>query len=378
MKKHHLTLFTALLAAAALTLSACTSSTPTDQASASAPSTSMAENASTAASDPAAGENTLSGTGQVTVYSAYDESYCDLIFGEFTKDTGIQVKYVRLSGGEIYARIQTEAGNPQASCWFGSTAETMQVAGEEGLLESYVSPNLGNLITDAWVDSNHYWTPHCLGVIGILSNNPWLEQHQMEAPSTWEELLDPVYKDEIIVSHPATSGLAYTWLNTIVNTYGEEKGFQYLTEFNSQVLQYSKSGTAPSRMITLGEAAAGVVHSHEALQAMQNGYDVSFRYTPQAGAEIVGMAVIKGAPEQETENAKKLIDWALTTTAQEFWSKNCYRLPAVNGVELADEWNELGYNSDNLLLMDISWNAENRERLINRFETEIRGQENLA
>ncbi len=46
----------------------------------------------------------------LTVYTALPESELHTYFSEFEKDTGIKIQYVRLSAGELLARIRAEKG----------------------------------------------------------------------------------------------------------------------------------------------------------------------------------------------------------------------------------------------------------------------------
>jgi iron(III) transport system substrate-binding protein len=58
--------------------------------------------------------------GQVLhMYTALDTAESQLYIPEFEKDTGIKVQWVRLSSGEVLARLRAEAKNPQVSIWYG-------------------------------------------------------------------------------------------------------------------------------------------------------------------------------------------------------------------------------------------------------------------
>lgn len=319
------------------------------------------------------------GSDQVTVYTALGEEDARSLLAEFETETGIKVKMVRLSSGELYARVQAESKNPQASCWYGTSADILSLAASEGYLEQYTSSNV-DVIPEYLRDPEGYWTPFCYSVVGMLSNNAWLKEHNMEAPASWEEMLDPVFKEQIVMAHPATSGMAFAWLNTIVERFGEDEGFEYMKKLNDNVFQYTKAGGAPPQMVGLGEAAEAFVFSHNAFQTIENGYDVTFTVPEKTGYEITAISLIKGGPEEERENAQKLIDWSLSRNAQQYWVNEFYRLPIISDVDIPKIiTDELGDLSDlNLLEMDLGWSAQNRDRILNKFEEEIRGQENLS
>lgn len=49
---------------------------------------------------------------EVVVYMGVVEQSAKVIAEEFEKDTGIKVKFVRMSGGETLSRIRAEKNNP--------------------------------------------------------------------------------------------------------------------------------------------------------------------------------------------------------------------------------------------------------------------------
>ena len=60
----------------------------------------------------------------LNVYTIMPEKYATTVFEEFTKDTGIQVNFVRLSSGEALARLIAEKANPQVDALWGGPADT--------------------------------------------------------------------------------------------------------------------------------------------------------------------------------------------------------------------------------------------------------------
>ena len=56
---------------------------------------------------------------ELVMYMGIVEQAAKVVAAEFEKDTGIKVKFVRMSGGETLSRIRAEKNNPQASLWYG-------------------------------------------------------------------------------------------------------------------------------------------------------------------------------------------------------------------------------------------------------------------
>ncbi|MCK5767313.1 MAG: iron ABC transporter substrate-binding protein, partial [Candidatus Atribacteria bacterium] len=51
------------------------------------------------------------------MYTAFDTEEAKYYIEAFEKETGIEVEWVRMSSGEVLARIEAESANPQASMW---------------------------------------------------------------------------------------------------------------------------------------------------------------------------------------------------------------------------------------------------------------------
>lgn len=316
------------------------------------------------------------GSGQLSVYTAFPEEQAQAFFQLFEKETGIKIKSVRLSAGEIYTRVQAEANNPQASVWFGTSSETFMVAGEGGFLEEYRPESLAD-IPEKYQDSKGLWTPFVAQSICFLTNENWLKENNIEAPTSWQDLLEPVYADNIAIAHPATSGMSYTWLAYMCQLMGEDEAFSYLEKLNDNIFQYAKSSNAPPRMVGMQECGLTVAYTNQGLTNRQEGYPIAISYPDEGTSfEISAMGLIKNGPADEAENARLFMDWALTPEAQAAYAEMSFMIPMnpntimPEGVVLLDELKTVD--------LDGAWASENRERLLNRFETEIRGQENLA
>ena len=312
---------------------------------------------------------------RLTIYTAYQEEEAQLVFNAFEKETGIKVDYVRLSAGELYAMVQAEAENPQASVWFGTSVDTLSAAGEAGYLEPYTSPVEAEIPEDLR-NPDHYWTGHTLSVTCFATNMEWSKESGINPPTSWAELLDEKYQDNVVTPHPGTSGMAFTWLNGMVALMGEDEAFEYLKKLDKSIIQYTKGGSAPARMAGLGETGVGVCFSCDAQNAINSGYPLEITY-PEEGSpyELAGVALIKNGPAAEVENAKKFIDWAVSKEASELFVNNFNRLPANGTVVLPEGM--LSADQINVIKYDGAFSSANRARLIARFESDVRNSENV-
>lgn len=302
---------------------------------------------------------------KLVVYAGLMEDHALLAVQEFEKETGIETEMVRMSGGEIYSRIKAEKDNPSASVWYGGGALTFMAADNEGLLEHYVSPAAEN-IPGNFKDEDGAWTGIYSGYLGIEANKVWLEENNVEMPTTFDDLLKPEFKGNIVIAHPASSSTAYNFLATILQLKGEEEGFEYLQKFNEQVRQYTKSGSAPGRMAGMGEAPIAIGFIHDAIKYQEEGYTDLIFTAPEEGTgyEIGAAAIINDAPNQEA--AKKFIDWALSKEAQEL-GKTVGSFQFLTNKNAEPPEQALSIKDTKLINYDFKWAADNRSTFLEKF-----------
>lgn len=301
----------------------------------------------------------------LTVYAGLQEDHALLAVKEFEAATGVKTEMVRMSGGEIFARIKAEKDNPSASVWYGGGALTFMAADNEGLLENYISPNAAD-IPAQFKDADGGWTGIYVGYLGIEGNKKWLDDNGLELPNTWDELLDPAFTGNIVIAHPGSSSTAYNFLATILQVKGEEEGFEYLQKFNEQVRQYTKSGSAPGRMAGMGEAPIAIGFLHDAIKYQEEGYkDLIFTAAEEGtGYEIGAAAIIKGGPDQEA--AQMFIDWCLSKEGQEL-GKSVGSFQFLTNPEANPPEQAMSLKETKLIDYDFTWAADNRDAFLEKF-----------
>ena len=313
---------------------------------------------------------------ELNVLCTPQEQWCQGMKQEFEAKYGITVNYVRMSSGEALARVQAEKDNPQFDIWWGGPIDSFVAAKGEGLLEAYDSPNYANLIDPVKMkDVDNQWVGIYVGTLGFATNTDWLAANPgVEAPTSWDDLLKPEFTGQVMVAHPSSSGTSYTALATVLQIRGEEAGWEYLTKYDGQMAQYTKSGAAPAKFVGQGEAVVAIVFSHDIVNEIENNKLPLVLTFPEEGTgyEIGGMGLLKGAKHMQA--AKLWFDWALTPEAQALGPVYAaYQAPTVTGVELSHpELLEV-----NLIDYDFIWAGEHKKEFVDKFTNEIAGAENL-
>lgn len=297
--------------------------------------------------------------------------WCEGMKAEFEKAyPGITVNFVRLSSGEALTRLRNEKDNPQFDIWWGGPIDSFVAAKQEGLLEKYDSPGYANIIDPAkMADADKYWAGIYVGSLGFATNT----KSGVTPPTSWDDLLKPEVKGNILIAHPSSSGTSYTALCTRLQMLGEDAGWQWMRQFAGNVLQYTKSGSAPAKFVGQGEAAVGIVFSHDIVAEIEKGAPLVLTFPKEGtGYEVGGMGIIKGA--KHLDAAQKWFDWALKPETQELGPKyGAYQAPTVKGATPSKP--EL--LQVNLIDYDFQWCGGNKKAFVDKFTNEVAGAESL-
>jgi iron(III) transport system substrate-binding protein len=310
----------------------------------------------------------------LVVYCSHDPDACELAAKTFERDTGIETAISRKPTGEFYAQIRAERANPKADVWYGGTIDPFLQAAAEGLFVAYRSPRVAEL--QPWARRATERSEYKVGVIyriiiGFGTNPTVLRQKELIAPRCWSDLVQPLYRKEVELSNPVTSGTGYTILATLVALYGEDGAFDYMKKMLPNVVRFTSSGTAQGPSVAHGEVGVGVSFVHEFITQQLAGFEVAIAIPCEGtGDALGGMAIINGAPHPD--EARAFYDWALTKAAQELANRTRnLLLPAHAQAEIRAE--AAAFADVKMLDVDPAkfGDPELRKRLLTRWQKEI-------
>jgi iron(III) transport system substrate-binding protein len=240
----------------------------------------------------------------------------------------------------------------------------------DGLLEPYKSPD-ATAIPDKYKDAEGYWTGTDVDFIGFASNKKFLAEKGLKAPQSWEDLTRPEYAGQICLGSPSTSGTGYTFLTTVLQLMGEQKGWDYVKRFNANVAQYTRSGIGPTQLVGRGEVGVGILFAHDILGSIDKGFPIEMSLPREGtGYDLFCMVMLKDAPE--AASAKKFIDWACTPDSVELLAASEYfDVPANPKAKVHDLVKP--YQSAKLINFDFNWAGSTtvRQQLVDRFTSDI-------
>ncbi|MET0731727.1 MAG: ABC transporter substrate-binding protein [Casimicrobiaceae bacterium] len=307
----------------------------------------------------------------LNAYSIWPENWARPMFEEFEKATGIKVNFVRFSSGEALARVIAEKNNPRVDVLFGGPVETFAAGISEGVFEPYKSPSFAKLPA-RMKQADGQWTAIADDPLVFMTNDKFVKEHNLKAPASWDDLLNPAYKDSLQMADARTSGTAVTRIFSILEVNGrdENKAFAYMKKLRPNVQLYTKSGGGGTLPVGLGQAGGGIFFIVDALDTKAKGYEVSISFPKEGiGTAAEGIARIKGAKNPEL--GKKLIDWATSPAMQNQFAK--YKInfvPAHPDVALEPSLAAV-LKDAKIFPIDADYAGANRKRIVERWIAEI-------
>jgi iron(III) transport system substrate-binding protein len=312
---------------------------------------------------------------QLNLYcSSPNTAWCQGMAVGFEKAAGVKVAVVQKATGEMLAQVKAEAANPKGDVWWAGAADSYLQAAEEGLLETYASPNVKDL--HPWAQristlSNHRVAGVYGGILALGYNTELVAKKKLPVPKCWKDLADPAWKGELMLGNPNSSGTAYLMLASLVQVFGEDEAFRYLKSVHPNVASYARSGIGPMTSVKRGEVALGSTVLHGVINDIVAGFPVlPVLPCEGVGYEVGSIAIVKGS--RNLDNAKRFVDWALSPDAQKIGlDVKEYAIPTHRNVPLPPQVPNLS----DVKVIDYDFAkygaSETRRRLLERWEKEI-------
>ncbi len=276
----------------------------------------------------------------------------------------LKLEILRLSTGDLTARLLAEKDNPQNDVIYGTAATSMMIFQKEGMLEPY-APKGWESILPQFKDKNTppYWVGVDAYVTAFCVNTKLSEELGLPIPQSWQDLLNPVYQGQIVMPNPASSGTGYMFVSSVLQGLGEAKGWEYLKELDKNMAVYTKSGSKPCKMAGAGEYAIGISFEFVAAKQIAAGAPLQLVLPAEgSGYEMEVNALMKGAKNKE--GAKRFLDWAISDEAMNLYAE-FFGVLAKPGFPTPP-----GIPSDianRLFPMDFQWSSDNREAIITKW-----------
>ena len=152
----------------------------------------------------------VAGAEEITVYTAIEADQLKDYEGAFeAANPDVDIRWVRDSIGIVTAKLLAEKSNPRADVVFGLAATSLMLLQKEGMLDAYAPAGLDKVKPQmrdpadppSWVGMDVWASAFCFNTIEG-------EAKKLPKPAGWADLADPIYKGQVAMPNPASSGTA--------------------------------------------------------------------------------------------------------------------------------------------------------------------------
>lgn len=332
----------------------------------------------TSKTDTNKGEKTggnKSASGNLVIYTARDQTVVDKVKAMFNKKyPDIQVDVLTMGAQEILERVRAEKSNPQADFWWGGTQSAFMQAANEDLLETY-KPSFDSAIKPEHKDAEGRWYGEMLLAEVFMINSDVLSKK--EAPQDWDDLLDPKWKDKIIIRGVLPSGTMRTIYSAMIyrqDPKDPKKGYEWLRKLDANTKEYTQDPTNLYLKLARQEGVVSLWNLQDILiQKYSNNQPFDYVF-PSSGAPILVDAVGLVKDSKNQENAKLFYEFLFDPETIAQLSKDLYQIPSRTDIDPASmpDW----YKELELKELPLDWKvmAEKEMEWMQYWDENIKGQ----
>ncbi len=268
------------------------------------------------------GDNAASDNGDglgdtLVLYSPMTDNDINNLIEAFNeKYPDITVEVVSGSAGELAARIQAEAENPQGDVMWGGLGDSEGDQYSE-IFEHWLSQYEDQVMEDYKSTNGFYNFDHISTC--VLCVNTELEKELGMEIKGYKDLLDPRLAGKIVFSDPNSSSAAWNNVCNIMSVYGNDsaESWDYIENLMKNGLTISTSSSVCFKSVETGEYVVGLTYEDGAATLIKSGAKNIRVVYPEEGtsAAALGCAVIKNAPHEKA--AKAMVDFLMSSEGQD-------------------------------------------------------------
>jgi ABC-type Fe3+ transport system substrate-binding protein len=285
-------------------------------------------------------------------------------FKEYYKKTynkDITITFVRPGGWPVCLdKVRTWGDKPDADIFLGAGAPAHEVLKKEGLIVPYKPKDVDKVPLE-WHgmkvrDKDDYWACFSPWIVTNLYNEKVLKALRLPPPKTWKDLINPIYRGNIVYTLPYASGTMHETVEILLQSLGEKEGWAYLRLLAAQLARFSTSSTDTTQVVNRGEVPIGVAQPQmNAMVARRDGYPVSDLLPDKTILVPEAVALLKNAPNEAV--GKIFLDWLFSMDGQKYVLEGGY-FAARTDIKFSaweKEGVEMAKHAKNALGVDSFW-----------------------
>lgn len=209
-------------------------------------------------------------------------------------DYEFQMEYMNSS--TIAAKVMAEKENCVCDIILSNEYGYLEMCSEQ--LATLDQFDFSVFLDDIVAQSKKY-TPEVKNGGAVIVNTDVLAKRGLPMPTSYQDLLDPQYKNLVSMPNPASSGTGYMFLRQLTNEWGEDQAFEYFTKLSENILQFTSSGSGPINALVQGEVAVGLGMTSQAVVEKNQGAPLEILFFEEGSPySMYGNAMLKKSADR--------------------------------------------------------------------------------
>lgn len=315
---------------------------------------------------------------EVNIYTSRHYDADEILYAEFTKETGIKVNIITGTGGSLMERLKAEGANSPGDIFFTVDAGNLSKFQKEGFFQPINSELIELVVPESLRGPNNEWVSIAKRA-RVIFYNPENVSSEEILNLSYEDLSDSVWKGRIVI-RSSSNMYNQSLVASLISNNGLDSTEEWAKSFVSNFAR-KPQGNDRSQILAVanGEADLAIANSYY-LGLMLSGrggteQEIAARkvriYFPNQDGRgthinISGAGVLKNAPNKD--NAIKFLEFLLSEKAQIHIVNNTFEYPVLAGVEPHPLIAQFGtdFKTDNTSVLELGTLNPEAVRLMDR------------
>ena len=291
---------------------------------------------------------------------------------EFTKTTGIGVKIV-IAGdaGTMVTKAKLTAGNPEGDVMWGVDNTLLSAVLDGKVFDKYEPNDSGAIATNLTaLVPGHELTPVDFGDVCINYDIAFFTSHNLRPPTSLDDLVDPKYKDLLVVENPSTSSPGLAFLMATIAHSGDNGWKDYWKRLRANGVEVVDGWTTAYEDEFSGAAGSTGLRPLVVSYGSSPPAEVIFADPPRTDAptgvvestcfrQVEFTGVLRGTAH--ATEARKLVDFLISSRFQKELPLNLFVYPARTDATLPTEFTKFAVVAAHPFTIDPTDIAANRQ-----------------
>jgi iron(III) transport system substrate-binding protein len=299
----------------------------------------------------------------VVLYSPHGRDQLTLLERAFERrHPDIDVRWLDMGSQEILDRLRFERVNPQADVWFGGPATIFDRGVKDSLLAPY-RPIWADHVNGSGSSANGLYYPVYRTPAVIAFNSRAVSRD--EAPRDWDEVLEPRWRDKILIRDPMASGtMRAIWglilMRSVRETGDTGRGMAWLRRLDGQTKTYTISPALLYEKLARQEGLVSLWDLQDILISQAKGMPLGYVF-PRSGTVVIddGIGLVRGS--RHPAAARAFIDFVGSIEAQLLAAREVFRLPSRTDLPADSVPFWVAEVEREMIVADMDWDLLSRD-----------------